>query len=192
MNWLGMERIAFEVAVKSPLRIGGSGVDVRRDQAGRPCIPATTLKGRTRIEAARLCWTLAWPTCDFPGESLCRPGAAHICPLCVLFGGHGIEGSVAFDHSITNVEPVLTHVHRLSGADVLALPIGTSFMGSFRHRIPATRFRHLALLIASLSAIDRLGGSIGIGWGQCEIRFRTPGLDPVMIHSALWQVEREV
>lgn len=184
----GLARLDLIVRLESPLRIGGTGVDVRRDTTGRPCLPAAALKGRARVEACQLCYALDWPTCDRRAAP-CQPGDSARCPLCTVFGGRGIAGQVFFADSVADAEPVLTALVRGQRSEaVLALAAGTHCSGTLRHRLPAAASREFALLVVALLAIDRLGAQNGIGWGRCQIQITTPVLDLAAVRSALWTI----
>src|ERR1700694_1883151 len=103
-----MSTLILTITCLTPLRIGTES-DVRRDAAGRPCIPATTLKGRLRVEVERIAVALGGSICKPPNAvTMCHPHAASPpCVVCDLFGSPWTEGRLYFEDLLTNATPIL-------------------------------------------------------------------------------------
>ncbi len=180
-----MAIIGLEMTVETPLRIG-DGMSVRRDRVGRPCIPATALKGCLRESIGQIAHAFAWPTCRPPDSAtMCHPvaasetSAAEPCVVCQLLGSPWTEGLLYLGDLVTDDPPVLaTRQHaawsRTRGVALNsltvhgeALPAGTVFSGVLRHNL-IERWQ-LGLLVAGLSAVRRIGEGYAVGWGACHI-----------------------
>ncbi len=173
---IGLGRIEIEIVCDAPLRIGGDGVDVRRDMSGRPCIPASALKGRVRAEVERLCRALCRPCCT--SAAPCRTRGSVLCDICTLFGAKDVEGQVYFADLTADSAPILLARSRSpqswtrgvtiqrESIRLLALPVGTHFSGTLRHRLAEADKQKLGLFITGLRAIDQ----IGAGSPACESR----------------------
>lgn len=188
----GLATLELELTCDTPTRIGGIGADVRRDWAGRPCIPATTLKGRARVETSGLALSLSLPVCTPRAACDLRPANAP-CTMCRLFGNRRVEGDVYFADLIADAEPVLIESNRMAHSRVrgvaldpdgdreqfrvLALPAGTHCKGTVHHRIAESENWQLALLVLGLRAIAQIGAGAGIGQGLCRIDVRNVPLN---------------
>jgi CRISPR/Cas system CMR subunit Cmr4 (Cas7 group RAMP superfamily) len=174
-----MATLDLELIVEMPLRIG-DGMSVRRDRAGRPCIPATVVKGCLRSAVESIAGALDWPVCRAPDRNeMCHPFKAEPCVVCQLFGSPWSEGRLYFTDLITDDPPVLaTRQHaawsRARGIALdsaiwhgEALPAGTIFKGTLRH--PLTERWQLALVVAGFGAIRRIGEGYAVGWGACRV-----------------------
>ena len=192
----GLATLELELTCRAPTRIGGIGADVRRDWAGRPCVPATTLKGRARVEIRHLAASLSLPVCT--ARASCDLKSAP-CSVCMLFGNRRIEGKVYFADLIADTEPILIESNRMAHSRVrgialdpngdreqfrvLGLPSGTRCKGTVRHRIAEAENWQLALLVLGLRAIAQIGAQAGIGWGVCQIA--VPNVSPNSLSVAL-------
>lgn len=168
-----MPIIALSVECLSPLRLN-SGLE-------RPCIPATTLKGRTRVEFERLAVTFEMPICRAPHrETMCHPvNVSAPCIVCQLFGSPWQAGTVYFEELTTSATPVILPRARISLSRVHGvrmdlerkleslLPAGSTLSGRIQHSLSEPW--KLALLIAALHAIASFGMGYGTGGGQCKV-----------------------
>ena len=185
----GLTRLEISMIARSPLRIDGVGIDVCRDWAERPCIPAAMVKGQIREQARRLALALAEPICE--GRGSCA-AAVDRCLLCRLFGAPGYEGAVAFSDLLSSANPVLIDRPRtaqsrtrrvalpVESRQVLVIPPDSTFDGVIRHRLGTVDSKALALLLTALHAGRQWGTGGALGWGQCEVKVRG-----VLFESAL-------
>ncbi|MEW6259118.1 MAG: RAMP superfamily CRISPR-associated protein [Thermodesulfobacteriota bacterium] len=174
---------------------------VRKNAAGQPFIPGSTLKGVIRQSCERLNRTLGFPIPWLP-HGTTRSGAWDFRPLCEMpspveqiFGTHYACGELYFRDAIPDTNDRIRSFSRTHIARYRALRTA-------RHRhlftteySPATtlnttidgwhdRLRSLSsddppyaycLLIAGILAIDRIGGrkSTGAGWMEGAIDIQT-------------------
>ncbi len=94
-----------EVVLQSDLHISGVGRSValidrciERDVQGRPLIPSTSFKGRTRAHYERLLAALGYDLrgCQPPNPATMCNDPNDLCPACALFGAPVQQGRVEF------------------------------------------------------------------------------------------------
>lgn len=193
--------ITLKLSALAPLRIGDSAGVIRDSMGLRPCIPASTLKGRLRSEVERLAATFDKPICKAPHRaSMCHALDGLPCIACQLFGSPWSEGRLFFEDLIASKDPILVMrqhgarsrlhgvVHGASSNQYEMLPAGTVFSGRIRHGL--RELSQVALTVAALRAISTFGVGYGVGWGTCSAEvsaFDTAGhlIEPRKLAEAL-------
>ncbi len=153
-----------------------------RDPRGRPCIPASTLKGAHRAAVEQIAAALGLPVCEAPiPNRMCHPvGGKAACVGCQIFGSPWLPGKVYYRDLSVNVTPTndrraLGPVSRRRGTligshdfnrEVLAA--GTVFSGKIDHQVFDSAL--LALLLSGLRAIPALGGGKSFGCGLIAVQ----------------------
>ncbi|GAW32177.1 RAMP superfamily CRISPR-associated protein [Carboxydocella sp. JDF658] len=161
----------------------------------RPCIPASTFKGRWRYYFSYL-WNAF-----FPEEKCChylgRDGECH-CPACRIFGGKGFQPSrvrltdlvVADSYdSVIRHQVAINRYLRTSQdkalASLEAVDRDADWCGAAEIILTETEMkRELACLLAALKMMRTLGSnkSRGMGWVKIDFRLR-----PAIELEELWQ-----
>src|SRR5262245_59787323 len=150
-----MLMLTFELRLilETPLHIGPASPETphlfTRDVRGRPCIPATTLKGLHRAMTEQVAAALKLPICNPPiAAQMCHPIAGKpACAVCRIFGSPWLPGRIRYRNLLATVTPVVeTHIHgprsRQRGVQLAqhsteyeVLPAGTTFSASIDHQI---------------------------------------------------------
>lgn len=188
--------IQYTIKTKSDLHIGGHGntlpaeVDnqVLKNNNDFPIIPGSSLKGVLRTEMERLLTGISIDVCSVP--DVCRsPKRKDVeeCPVCILFGGAELAGSVRIKDATANNKRTLIRdgvaIERKtrkakSGAkyDFEAVPQGTEFYGEVTIENLDIDENKNAKLGAFLSLVDffnacsgSIGHAISRGFGQINI-----------------------
>jgi len=194
--------IQYTIKTISDLHIGGHGstapaeVDspVLKDTKDYPIIPGSSLKGVLRTEMERLLKGLKIDVCTVP--EVCkskRKGGIVIrkdlseCPVCMLFGGAALAGSVRIRDAFTlNMKTVIRDGVAIdrktrkakSGAkyDLEVVPQGTLFEGEVTIENPDIDVYKNAKLGAFFSLIEffnlcsgGIGHATSRGFGQIDI-----------------------
>lgn len=114
-----MIEIDVKVFLKSALHIGtGLGVPkkiddiVQRDTYGRPYLPGSSLKGKTRFQAWRLAQAFGEPLCNDKNCPVDDP-----CIVCRIFGSPANPGMLYFDNLSLpeNLAKALGHLAQYDG-----------------------------------------------------------------------------
>jgi CRISPR/Cas system CSM-associated protein Csm3 (group 7 of RAMP superfamily) len=188
-----MATIDLKITLQTPLHIGtdsATTVTARsvRDARGRPCIPASTLKGLHRSATERVAAALGLPICGAPVAShMCHPiGGQAACVVCRIFGSPWLPGKVVYRDLVVNVTPLIetrfvvpqsrrrrVQIERRR-VEYEILPGGTLFSG--RLDILFQDSALLALALAGLRAITVIGSGAN-GYGLCTVE--------VVAHDAL-------
>ncbi len=177
-----MSSIEFSLRLDTPLHIGNGQTPgaFARDTRGRPCIPATTLKGLHRVSVEVLVAQMGLP------ERMCYPVAGQAgktaCPVCLIFGSPWLAGKVYYRDTVSNAQSMLDSrvtmpqsrrrqvgIGRFTTTREV-LPAGITFAGRIDHQL--TDQALLALALAGLRAIIHIGGGAALGYGLCRIEAR--------------------
>lgn len=169
---------------------GGSEVhQVVMDQAGRPCVPATSWKGLVRSRAEFILRSLDIDVCDGGtrrGQSRNQPQPCDGCPVCDVFGGtgqrRGSPGSgyaarIRFESSSVKYGQVRdqprTHVaiDRFTGGAAKGLlysrdVVESGFLELTIARIPGRAVPSHTKQLIDLTLRDLTDGLIGLGGGS--------------------------
>ena len=184
-----MPTIEFTLQLDSPLHIGNGetpGV-FARDARGRPCIPATTLKGLHRASVRAVSVGLGLRACESSTpEQMCHPlPPEQACPVCLIFGSPWLPGRLFYRDvlcSAQTVEDTRVVMPQSRKRQVAVgrfttlretLPANTSFSGRIdlhldQRNDPAL----LALALLGLRAITRFGAGSAHGYGLCHVEAR--------------------
>jgi len=203
--------IQYTIKTKSDLHIGGHGttlpaeVDgaVLKNNSDIPIIPGSSLKGVLRTEMERLIKGLQIDACTVP--DVCKSKKKGIivreklppCPVCMLFGGAELAGSVRIkDATANNRKTVIRDgvaierkTRKAKGSakyDIEAVPQGTEFYGDVVIENPDISENVNAKLGAFLSLVEffnecsgGIGSATSRGFGQVNI-----GIDTVKLITA--------
>jgi len=188
----------YEVLAVSDLRIGGHGstapgeVDnpVIKNSKDYPIIPGSSLKGVLRTETEKLLRTIIGEENVCTPDELCKSkksGRTEECPVCLLFGGAEMAGSIRIRDAITDspktyirdgVEIDRKTRKAATGRyyDIEVVPSGTVFKGEIMIENPDLKGNKYAKLGALLSTIrffnatsKTLGGAVSRGFGEVLI-----------------------
>ncbi len=196
------KRIIFEGTIEAvtPLHIGSGRPEVEigevdmpilRDPEGRPYIPGSSLKGRTRAEAERIARKEGMKVCNPPNvKEMCGSRERKVkdfCITCRIFGTAGdisVASKVRFRdaYPTKKVETLLERtgiaIDREMGTvargalyTTEAVPAGTTFgLEIVAENLAADELR---LLLAALKSVEdsALGGSSTRGFGKVRMRF---------------------
>lgn len=173
-----MAAIAITIHLLAPLEL--------QDLSLTPVLPAATLKGRLRAECTLIAAALGLRTCGGPNRA--RMCHADPCPICQLFGGPWQPGALYFEDMRADkpaaLEKRVRMVRSRQRGVVPGVGGGVSGLGSFERQydlLPAgatvrgairydfTPLWPLALTVAGLRAIDRIGGGRAVGHGSCRV-----------------------
>lgn len=184
-----MATIELKIVLKGPLHIGGdqaagSAEPFARDGRGRPCIPASTLKGSHRAATEQIAAALGFKVCNAPVlTQMCHPINNETgCVVCRIFGSAWLPGKVLYrDLALSGAPLTETCIaapqsrrrqvrigqHRAS-REIISDP--TTLTGRIDHLIhdPAL----LGLALAGLRAITALGAHSATGYGLCTVEAR--------------------
>lgn len=182
--------IELKITFHTPLHVGGGdtsadGVKLfARDVRGRPCIPASTLKGLHRASTERIAAAIGLRVCHPPDAAqLCHSTAAtSACAVCRIFGSPWLPGSLRYrdlvlPNATTSVTPIIETREtaaqsrrrgvrlRYESSRREVLPAGTTFSDHIDYLLgdPAL----LGLALAGLRAITVIGS--GNGAGSCTV-----------------------
>jgi hypothetical protein len=178
-----MPTIDLNITLVSAMHIGAGDTSpegaarIVRDARGRPCIPASTLKGAHRAAVEQIAAALGLPVCEAPlANRMCYPlGGKAACVVCQIFGSPWLPGKVFYRDLTANVTPVidrrvLGQVSRCRGTRIGShdvnrevLPAGTVFSGKTDHQVADPAL--LALVLCGLRAIPALGSGQSAGGG---------------------------
>jgi CRISPR/Cas system CSM-associated protein Csm3 (group 7 of RAMP superfamily) len=186
-----MATVDLKITLQTPLHIGAGSITpdgtatmtVRfvRDARGRPCIPASTLKGLHRLTTERIAAALGLPVCGTPAAShMCHPtGGQAACVVCQIFGSPWSPGKIYHRDLAVNVTP-LTRTRIVAPqsrrrrvqierrhVNYEVLPGGTLFSGRLDCLFQDSAL--LALALAGLRSITMIGGGSAIGYGLCTV-----------------------
>ncbi|MDW7725981.1 MAG: CRISPR-associated RAMP protein Csx7 [Candidatus Methanoperedens sp.] len=188
--------IQYTIKTKSDLHIGGHGstlpaeVDnqVLKNHKDYPIIPGSSLKGVLRTEMERLLKGISIDVCSVP--DVCRsPKRKDVneCPVCTLFGGAELAGSVRIKDATANskrtfirdgvaIERKTRKARGGAKYDFEAVPQGTEFYGEVTIENLDIDENKNAKLGAFLSLVDffnacsgSIGHAISRGFGQINI-----------------------
>ncbi|KCZ73381.1 CRISPR-associated protein, Csx7 family [Candidatus Methanoperedens nitroreducens] len=188
--------IQYTIKTKSDLHIGGHGttapaeVDspVLKNDRDLPIIPGSSLKGVLRTEMERLLKGLNIDTCAVP--DVCKSKKRKVgseCPVCMLFGGAELAGSVRIKDATANSKKTVIRdgvaierkTRKAKGGakyDIEAVPYGTEFYGEAVIENPDISGNKNAKLGAFLSLIEffnycsgGIGHATSRGFGQVSI-----------------------
>jgi hypothetical protein len=184
-----MATIELTITLKGPLHVGGNpaagdSVPFARDTRGRPCIPATTLKGLHRAATEQVAIALGLKVCHSPILSqMCHPINSETgCVVCRIFGSAWLPGKVFYRDLALTVPPhteariaapqsrrrqVRIGQHATS-REIISGPL--TLTGRIDHLIHDSAL--LGLALAGLRAITALGGHSATGYGLCTIEAR--------------------
>lgn len=197
--------IEYSITTKSDLHIGGVGSTaegavgspVLKNPRGLPIIPGSSLKGVLRTELERLLKGLGIPDiCTVP--SVCgkpgTPNADKTCPVCQLFGGMNLAGSVRIHDAVTSSRQVVIRDHvaidrkvrkakDTAKFDLQAVVKGAVFNGNLvienldlwspdgKKPYTQAKLGGFISLIAFFNACSgKIGGSVSRGYGEIEIK----------------------
>lgn len=214
--------IDVTITLETPLSIGAGGSSgtladksIVRDGWGRPVIPGSQLKGRTRHMAEALASTLGLTVADYKIESA-------NCVIQAIFGAPGHRRSKLFFYDLPLVEPVKTaeypgkndtsgmrqglqrpsvSINRRRGVaeDARLLVQETTVSGITFHNPAAivgtfAQKQELALVVAALQMTTRWGGakSRGLGWSAVQVNVQKPAdFDEQRFAAALRELEQQ-
>lgn len=188
--------IQYTIITISDLHIGGHGTtlpaevdnQVLKNDKDFPIIPGSSLKGVLRTEMERLLKGLSIDVCTVP--EVCRsPKRKDVreCPVCILFGGAELAGSVRIKDATANSKKTLIRdgvaIERKtrkarSGAkyDFEAVPQGTKFYGDViieNLDIEGNKNVKLGAFLGLIDFFNSCSGGIGHatsrGFGQINI-----------------------
>jgi CRISPR-associated protein Csm3 len=203
--------IQYTIKTISDLHIGGHGstapaeVDspVLKNEKDYPIIPGSSLKGVLRTEMERLIKGLQIDACTVP--DVCKSKKKGIivrenldaCPVCMLFGGAELAGSVRIKDASANSKKTIIRdgvaierkTRKAKGGakyDLEAVPQGTEFYGDVVIENPDISENVNAKLGAFLSLVEffnscsgGIGHATSRGFGQVSI-----GIDTVKLITA--------
>ncbi len=188
--------IQYTVITKSDLHIGGhktstpAEVDnsVLKNGKDYPIIPGSSTKGILRTDMERLLKGLKIDTCTVP--DVCKSKKRDVdreCPVCLLFGGAGLAGSIRIKDATANrkktvirdgvaIDRKTRRAKDHSKYDKEAVPQGTEFYGDvIIENLDICEYKNVKLG-AFLSLIDffnacsgGIGHAISRGFGQINI-----------------------
>lgn len=180
-----------------------------KDALGRPYVPGSALKGVLRHEAERIARALGYTAniCRPPrAETMCPqiPHFGRFCPICRTFGSPGLPSPFYFGDLIAHEDPEAiaattmrygVGVSRYRGAAAEALLHVTetaaaapfvSFKGEITGDFSEGQEKGpLAIVLAALAALQRLGAghSRGLGWVKLEVK--TTPMPPAQMKEEL-------
>ncbi len=182
-----MASIDLKITLQAPLHIGAGSrtadgtAPFARDARGRPCIPASTLKGVHRSATERIAAALGLPMCGAPDASrMCHPtGGQAACVVCRIFGSPWLPGKIYYRDLVANVK--LLTVTRFvvpqsrrrrvqierRHLNHEVLPGDTQFSGRLDCQVRDAAL--LALMLAGLRSITLIGGGSAAGYGLCTV-----------------------
>jgi CRISPR/Cas system CSM-associated protein Csm3 (group 7 of RAMP superfamily) len=209
-----MATIELTIMLKGPLHVGGGPASARnvvpfaRDARGRPCIPATTLKGLHRAATEQVAIALGLKVCHSPVLSqMCHPINSETgCVVCRIFGSAWLPGKVFYRDPALTVPP-LTET-RIAAPQSRRRQVRIERHATRREIVPGSltltgRIDHLihdpallGLALAGLRAITAIGGHSATGYGLCTIEARANDslkrpVDEASLAAALRQLLRE-
>jgi CRISPR/Cas system CSM-associated protein Csm3 (group 7 of RAMP superfamily) len=179
--------IDLKITLQAPLHISAGSrtadgaAPFVRDARGRPCIPASTLKGVHRSATERIAAALGLPICGAPDTSqMCHPTGGQVaCVVCRIFGSPWLPGKVHYRDLVANVKPLTmtrfvvpqsrrrrVQIERRQ-LNTEVLPGGTQFSVRLDCQIQDTAL--LALTVAGLRSITVIGGGSAAGYGLCTV-----------------------
>ena len=186
-----MASIDLKITLQAPLHIGTGSLTAdgtatmtarfARDARGRPCIPASMLKGVHRFSTEQIAAALGLPICGTPDASqMCHPtGGQAACVVCQIFGSPWLPGKIHYRDLVVNV-PLLTATRFVvpqsrrrrvqierRHLNYEVLPGGTQFTGRLDCQVQDSAL--LALMLAGLRSITRIGGGGAAGYGLCTV-----------------------
>ncbi len=198
--------IQYTIKTKSDLHIGGHGttapaeVDspVLKNDGDFPIIPGSSLKGVLRTEMERLLKGLKIDACTVPDVCMSpRRKVESECPVCMLFGGAELAGSIRIKDATANSKKTVIRdgvaierkTRKAKGGakyDIEAVPQGTEFYGEVTIENLDVKDNRNAKLGAFLSLVDffnscsgGIGHATSRGFGQINI-----GIDNFKIITA--------
>lgn len=214
-----MPYIDLKLTLDSPLHVGSTGSanagetqPVARDARGRPCIPATTLKGLHRAATEGIALALELPVCNAPSQ-MCQPmNGQTACVVCRIFGSPWLPGIVRYrDLVVTGAPRIETRVtvpqsrrRRVQLDRVVVnreiLPVGLKLNG--RIEMLTHDLALIALALVGLRSVMALGGGKATGSGLCTVEAaafdsaRQPGnvsdaIDETELAAALRQLQHQ-
>jgi CRISPR-associated RAMP protein (TIGR02581 family) len=198
--------IQYTITTKSDLHIGGHGTtlpaevdnQVLKNDDDFPIIPGSSLKGVLRTEIEHLLKGISIEVCTVP--DVCRsPKRKDVkeCPVCILFGGAELAGSVRIKDATTNSKRTLIRdgvaierkTRKAKGGakyDFEAVPQGTEFYGEATIEnldIDGNKNAKLGAFLSLVDFFNSCSGGIGHatsrGFGQINI-----GIDNFRIVTA--------
>jgi len=176
---------------KPEVGIGGVEMPILRDPEGRPYVPGSSLKGRTRAEAERIAREKGTKVCNPPDvKNMCGSRERNVedfCIACRIFGTAGtisVASKVRFRdaYPTEKVEELLERtgiaidrekgsVYRRALYTIEAVPAGVKF----GLEVVAENLAddELKLLLAALKSVEdsALGGSSTRGFGKVRMKF---------------------
>ncbi|MEP7286399.1 MAG: RAMP superfamily CRISPR-associated protein [Chloroflexota bacterium] len=179
-----MLTIDLKITATTDLHIGvgsSSGsmpMMLARNSRGRPCIPATTLKGLHRAAAEQMIAALGLWVCDAPIVTrMCHPLHGQIngqtaCMACQIFGSPWLPGRIYYRDLVAAREAITVTRTRsaqsrqrgvrlaLKTEQYEVLPAETIFTGQIQHTL--TDKALLGLALAALRSIRLVGGDGGL------------------------------
>lgn len=190
--------IKYHITTKSDLHIGGHGSTAEgavdspalKNSDGKPVIPGSSLKGVLRTDLERLLKGLKInDICTVP--VVCgKPGTLNenkICPVCELFGGMNLAGSVRIHDAVATGKNTAIREHvaidrktrkAKDGAkfDLEAVVKGTKFEGDLvienldLGTCPQAKLGGFLSLVEFFNTCSgKIGGAGSRGYGQIEI-----------------------
>jgi hypothetical protein len=168
-----------------------------------PALQPSTLKGAIRQEAARWWLTSSGKTCQSEGDPS--------CPVCLLFGGAGLEGGLRWTSliSASEREPVplartqRTRLHvdrarrtsRLHAASSVEVAAGEfRWSGQVCGWLPRVDANPRALLLSALLSVRHVGAGAALGAGgiRLAIEQATFGGEAIDVDAVLGALLPEV
>ncbi len=198
--------IQYYIKTISDLHIGGHGntapgeVDspVLKNYSDYPIIPGSSLKGVLRTEMERLLKGLKIDICTVPDVCKSRKRKVDVeCPVCMLFGGAELAGSVRIKDATANRKKTVIRdgvaierkTRKAKGGakyDIEAVPQGTDFYGEVAIEnldISGNKNAKLGAFLSLIEFFNSCSGGIGHatsrGFGQVNI-----GIDNFKIITA--------
>jgi len=185
-----MLTLELRLVLEAPLHVGPitNSPDAlhsfTRDVRGRPCIPATTLKGLHRAMTEQVASALGLPLCNPPvATQMCHPiTGIPACSVCRLFGSPWLASRLCYWNLIADKTPIVeNHIQASQSrrrrvqltrhtAQYEVLPAETVFTGQVDHQI--TDVALLGLAVAGLRSITTIGGGGRFGYGLCRIEVK--------------------
>jgi CRISPR/Cas system CSM-associated protein Csm3 (group 7 of RAMP superfamily) len=182
-----MPYIDLKITLDSPLHIGGGNTTpgapqpIVRDARGRPCIPATTLKGLHRAATEGIAVALELPICNVPSPT-CQPlNGQAACVVCRIFGSPWLPGIVRYRDLIATATSAVQTETRVTTPQSRRRRVQLDRVTISREVLPAgltlngriellTQDRALiALALAGLRSVFAWGASKATGSGRCTV-----------------------